>query len=108
MKKTALVAVILLLVASIAQAQCETLTFITESLPLFVVGEPANFDLEVCCGTAPYTFEIVDGTLPAGLHMNSQGKFRGVTREAANPTILVKLTDANGCTLHQAFNLFSE
>lgn len=108
MKKVVLISLLVLSIASLANAQCETLTYWTESLRQFYVGEPSNFDLEAVGGTPPYTFEIVDGVLPAGMHMNANGKIRGVPREPAQTTILVKLTDANGCTLHQAFNLSVE
>jgi hypothetical protein len=103
MKKIVLVALFALCVASLANAQCETLTYQTESLPGFTVGTPAHFDIEAVGGTAPYTFEIIDGTLPDGLHMNSSGKIRGNPREVADTTIIVRLTDANGCVVNQAF-----
>src|SRR5688500_6920659 len=50
-------------ICGVAEAQC-TLTNITESLPGFFVDTPANTEIEVCCGTAPYTFQIIDGALP--------------------------------------------
>jgi hypothetical protein len=79
------------------------LTFQTESLPDFFVGQPANFTIEGVSGTEPYTFTIVDGTLPAGLHMNKHGKITGVPTEVADVTIIVNLTDAAGCQINQAF-----
>ena len=81
-----------------AEAQC-TLTTVTESLPGFFIGEPANFDIEVCCGTEPYRFEIIEGTLPAGLHLNPNGKITGKPREEADVTVLVLITDSAGCSL---------
>lgn len=88
--------------AALGQSTC-TLTYITESLPGFTVGTPANFDLEACCGTEPYRFELIDGEWPDGLHMNQQGKIRGVPREVADVTVLILLSDDAGCTLGQAF-----
>lgn len=104
MKRALIVAVVVLafVIPSFAQSSC-TLTFLTESLPGFVVGSPANFQIEVCCGTAPYRFEIVGGTLPAGLHLNPNGKITGVPREEADVTVFVQLSDAAGCTLTQAY-----
>jgi len=103
MKKTFVLAALLLVVASLAYAQCETLTFITESLPNFFVGTPAHFDIEVSGGTAPYTFAVTGGAFPAGLHMNNNGKIRGVPTELADTTVFVTVTDANGCMLTSAF-----
>jgi len=104
MKRAAAIALILMAfsICAVAQTTC-TLTTITESLPGFFIGSPSNFQIEVCCGTAPYHFEIVGGTLPAGLHLNANGKITGVPREEADTTIFVQITDAAGCTLTQAY-----
>lgn len=85
-------------------SQC-TLTLLTESLPEFPLGEPANFTIEACCGTPPYHFELVQGTLPAGLHLNRKGKITGKPLEEADTTIFVKVTDNAGCSLTQAFQI---
>jgi hypothetical protein len=85
-------------ICGVAEAQC-TLTNVTESLPAFFVGDPANFEIEVCCGTAPYSFQIIDGELPAGLHMNSHGKITGKPRVEADQTVLVLISDSAGCSL---------
>jgi hypothetical protein len=84
-------------------ADCSTLTFITESLPGFFLNQPANFQIEAVGGNPPYSFTIVDGTLPAGLHLNANGKITGKPRELADTTVFVLLTDSAGCTLTQAF-----
>jgi hypothetical protein len=84
-------------------ADCSTLTFLTESLPDFHLGQPSNFQIEAIGGNPPYQFEITDGTLPAGLHLNSNGKITGKPTELADTTIFVKLTDSAGCHLTQAF-----
>jgi hypothetical protein len=104
MKRAFAIAVVLMAftIPMFAQSAC-LLTYVTESLPGFVIGTPANFTLDVCCGTQPYRFEIVSGTLPAGLHMNQNGKITGVPREEADTTVLIQLSDAAGCTLTQAF-----
>ena len=83
-------------------AQC-TMTFLTESLPGFPLGEPANFKIEACCGTPPYHFALVQGTLPEGLHLNQNGRITGKPTEEADTTIFVRLTDNGGCSLTQAF-----
>jgi hypothetical protein len=85
-------------VCGVAEAQC-TLTNITESLPAFFVDTPANTEIEVCCGTAPYNFQIIDGALPEGLHMNSHGKITGKPRAEADTTVLVLISDSAGCSL---------
>jgi hypothetical protein len=105
MKRAAFAIALVLMALTIpmlAQSACNQ-TFVTESLPGFYIGTPAHFQIEVCCGTAPYRFEIIQGTLPAGLHLNKNGKITGVPREEADTVVFVQLRDAAGCTLTQAF-----
>jgi hypothetical protein len=100
--RKAVIGVVMFLAATaicgVAEAQC-TLTNVTESLPAFFVGTPANTEIDVCCGTAPYTFQIIDGALPEGLHMNNQGRITGKPRVEADTTVLVLISDAAGCSL---------
>lgn len=104
MKRAILVGILSLCIAATAFGTCVYLTFITESLPGFYVGVPACFQIEVWGGTTPYTFQITAGSLPPGLSMSSSGKITGTPTEAGYDwTIWVKVTDANGCHLTQAF-----
>jgi hypothetical protein len=80
-----------------------TLTFITESLPDFHVGVPANVQIEVSGGTPPYIFQITQGTLPKTLTLNKKGKISGTPRRVADTTVFVKVTDKVGASLTQAF-----
>jgi hypothetical protein len=104
MKRFALVLLLLVCCVPLASAQSTcTLTFQTESLPGFTVGSPSNFQIEGVSGTEPYTFTLVDGVFPAGLHLNKHGKITGVASEVADTTVFIKLTDAAGCEITQAF-----
>ncbi len=86
----------------VPQSQC-LLTYITESISEFPVNQPAHFQLEACCGAPPYRYEIVDGTLPTGLHMNQNGKINGKPTVITDNTVFIRLTDSAGCSLTQAF-----
>jgi Putative Ig domain len=112
MRKIILVAIASLCFAIPAFAQCETstLTFTTESLPGFFLDQPANFQIQAVGGTTPYHFELVEGSaLPAGLHMNAHGRITGKPQELTfDTTIFVRVTDAQGCTLVQAFPVYVE
>ncbi|HEX6160464.1 MAG TPA: putative Ig domain-containing protein [Thermoanaerobaculia bacterium] len=90
-------------VCGVAEAQECTLTNVTESLPGFFVDTPANFQIDVCCGTPPYRFEIIDGALPEGLHLNATGKVTGKPRVEADTTVLILISDAAGCSLGVTF-----
>ena len=80
-----------------------TLTFITESLPEFTQGTPANFQIEAVGGTPPYTFEITQGALPASMSLSPAGLITGTPALPADTTVFVKLSDAAEDNLTQAF-----
>ncbi len=80
-----------------------TLTFITESLPDFTRNTPVSFQIEAVGGTPPYTFEITQGSLPAGLGFSSTGQITGTPTLVADTTVFVKLSDAANDSLTQAF-----
>ena len=82
-----------------------TLTFITESLTAFTVGEPKQVDIEVSGGTPPYDFEITDGALPAGVSLSAAGTVSGTATQIGDTTVFVKVTDANNSHLTQAFDV---
>ncbi|MEK6279282.1 MAG: putative Ig domain-containing protein [Acidobacteriota bacterium] len=113
MKKTLLIAVIVFAFLSVglnitgpsskASSDCSTLTFITESLPTFFVGVPANYQLEASGGTPPYKFKITDGVLPPELDLSKDGLITGVPTMAADTTIFVRLQDHRGCSTTRAF-----
>ena len=109
MRKWFLLAVLVLCaVPAFAQSSC-LLTFQTEAVSPFILGQPANFQIEGVSGTEPYQFEVFDGVLPEGLRLHKNGKITGVPRveESVNGvTVLITLSDAAGCSLTQAFNFF--
>ncbi len=82
---------------------CSTLTFLTESLPDFHLGQFANFKIQAIGGTPPYNFQITSGSLPPFLFLLPNGRIIGLPIVVADTTIFVKLTDSMGCTLTQAF-----
>jgi hypothetical protein len=104
MKRLALVLLLLVCCVPLASAQSTcTLTFQTESLPDFTLGNPVHFQFEGVSGTEPYTFTVVGGALPAGLHLNKHGRLSGNPTELIDTTVLINLTDAAGCQINQAF-----
>ncbi|PYS75164.1 MAG: hypothetical protein DMF73_01580 [Acidobacteria bacterium] len=81
-----------------------TLTFITESLPQFEVGEEYHEWLELSGGTPPYSFEVTSGTVPAGINVTSQGTVDGVPLQPGDTTFFVKGMDSAGASVTQAFD----
>ena len=82
-----------------------TLTFITESIPMFTVGVFQEFDLEASGGTTPYLFEITQGSLPSGLTFDSSGKISGTADSPGTSTAYFKVTDSAGDNLTQAMEI---
>jgi hypothetical protein len=75
----------------------------TTNLPTATVGQPYSFQLQVTGGLAPYTFSIdpqgnVNGPLPPGLSMNSQGLITGTPQAQfdipVQVTTYVRVTDS--------------
>ena len=107
MKKRILIALLgLLVVASTASAEC-LLTFQTEGLPFFFVGQHANFQVIAVSGTEPYHFEVNNefGPLPDGLHLSGNGKITGTPTAETETITYIQVTDKEGCHLTQAFTL---
>lgn len=104
MKKVCLLAVLLLLaVAPFAQSSCSTLDITDEQIGPFHVGVAANEQVNACCGTAPYTFSIYSGSLPAGLSMSSSGLITGTPTTSGESFVCIQVTDAAGCQLTKCF-----
>lgn len=56
-------------------------------------------------GTSPYTYAVTSGSLPAGLSLSSSGVISGTPTTAATSNFTITVTDANGFTGSQAFQI---
>ena len=84
------------------------LTFITESLPQFTVGQAKKVSIEASGGKPPYAFALVQGTLPANLQLNAKGTLFGTVQSSGgDTTIFVQVRDSARppAQLTQAFDL---
>jgi hypothetical protein len=82
-----------------------TLTFLTESLPAFRVGQIKKTRVQAVGGTLPYSFGITQGTLPPGLGFNHLGTLFGRPTQSGDTTIFIKVIDFVGAHVTQAFDL---
>lgn len=55
-----------------------------------------DIQLETVNGTGPYSWRIVDGTLPQGLRMSGTGRITGRALDLGTVTVDVEALDANG------------
>ena len=105
MKKIAVIAILLLSLGTSASAVC-LIDFISESVPMWDVGIPNSFQLDVCCGTPGYTFTIHSGSLPAGLSLSSSGLISGTATTAGYTTVCITVTDSVGCHVTRCYEVY--
>jgi hypothetical protein len=82
-----------------------TITLNPASLPVGLIGAAYNQTISATGGSAPYTFAVTSGAVPAGLTLNSNGTWSGAPTTANNYNFTILATDANGFTGSQAYSL---
>ncbi|WP_455430086.1 putative Ig domain-containing protein [Noviluteimonas caseinilytica] len=81
---------------TVAVAGAATLSIDPATLPGGTNGTAYSASLVESGGTAPYTFAVTSGALPAGLALDSAGLLSGTPTIAGSYTFTVTGTDANG------------
>jgi hypothetical protein len=77
-------------------------------LPTATVGVSYSQTLAVTGGTLPYTYSLVDGTVPAGLSLSAAGVLSGAPTSPGTSIFTVLIIDANGVRATQSFRLVVE
>ncbi len=73
------------------------LSITTKALSPAKAGHAFRARLGVSGGVRPRTWKLVQGSLPAGIHLNKQtGELSGTARRAGRATVVVQVTDALG------------
>ena len=86
-------------------AGCPTITLAPATLPNGVVGNVYSQTITASGGTAPYTYAVTAGTLPAGLTLSAAGVLSGTPTAAGTSNFTVTATDAGACTGSLAYAL---
>lgn len=82
------------------------LAIFTATLPSVSTNQPYDARVLATGGTSPYAFELVDGSLPAGLSLNaSSGKITGASSETGHHVFDVRVSDANSASVVQRLNI---
>lgn len=76
---------------------CPAISVAPAVLPNGTLGVAYSRTITGSGGTAPYTFAVTSGTLPAGLTLTTGGVLSGTPTTTATSTFTVRGTDANGC-----------
>lgn len=90
---------------SIAVANPANLAVVTPSVPAGVVGTPYSQALAAVSGTIPYSWNVLSGSLPAGLTLSSAGLLAGTPSEASSSTFTARVADAVSATATRTFTI---
>ncbi len=82
-----------------------TLTVAPSTLPSGTAGTAYSQTLSTSGGTAPYTYALSSGALPAGLSLSSTGVLSGTPAVAGSFTFVVGVTDAGSFGGSHAYTL---
>ncbi len=82
---------------------CPAITLSPSTLPNGTVGVAYTQTLLGSGGTAPYSFGVTAGALPAGLTLTAAGVLTGTPTTSGTSTFTVRGTDANRCVAEISF-----
>jgi type VI secretion system secreted protein VgrG len=84
---------------------CPVITLSPPTLPTGAVGAAYSQTITASGGTAPYSFAVILGTLPAGLTLTAGGVLSGTPTAPGSFTVTIRATDANGCFADIAYTI---
>jgi uncharacterized delta-60 repeat protein len=85
---------------------CPAITVSPSSLPDGVVGIAYNQTISASGGTAPYTYAVTSGALPAGLTLDpNSGVISGTPTTVQTATFQITATDSGGCTGSRSYTV---
>lgn len=93
------------LACTLSVAPGVTFTFGPSTLPAAIVGVAYSAQLSVSGGTAPYTFSVLSGNLPAGFNLSASGLISGTSAQQTTASFTVQAKDANSFTGQMAYTL---
>jgi hypothetical protein len=84
---------------------CPAITLTPTTLPAGAIAIPYSQTLTASGGTAPYSFGLTTGALPAGLTLSPTGILAGTPTVAGTSSFTIRATDANGCFLERSYSI---
>ena len=91
---------------TIASPGCPAIILSPTTLPPGTAQTPYSQTITASGGTAPYTFTIAGGALPAGLSLNpATGLISGTPQESGLFNVTIRATDSVGCQGSRAYTL---
>jgi hypothetical protein len=80
---------------------------VTSLLPSWVTGEAKSVTLEASGGGGDYEWSLIDGSLPAGLTLSTDGTITGITSAVEEQAFTVEVQASTGQTDTAEFTIFS-
>jgi hypothetical protein len=82
-----------------------TLSITTAELPDSIVGATYSATFTASGGTTPYSWSIVWGALPGGLHLSSAGVVNGTPTNGGTFSLIVRVADHAGAIATEMFTV---
>ncbi|WP_080056535.1 FG-GAP-like repeat-containing protein [Spirosoma aerolatum] len=89
------------------QSNPTSLTVLNPTLTTATVNQPFSQSFTASGGSGTYSFSVVSSNLPTSLSLSGNGVLSGTPTQAGSYSVLVQVSDANGCggTASTAYNL---
>ncbi|MGV3659672.1 MAG: GEVED domain-containing protein [Prosthecobacter sp.] len=85
---------------------CPAMTLTPPAMPTATVGAAFNQTVNVTGGTAPYTFAVASGALPAGLTLDAgSGAISGIPTSTVSTVFSIRATDNFGCAVTTGYGI---
>jgi hypothetical protein len=91
--------------ARLVTIQNAVLSIATTVVPRGKKGEFYDFTFTAVSGSAPYSWALVSGSLPAGLSLNAAGRISGTPSVFGTFSFSVRVTDSVGASSSAAFSI---
>jgi len=85
--------------------KCKALSISTKALSAIQLGTFSTQSLEALFGSAPFNWSLVNGTLPSGVTLTSDGVLSGTSTVAGSFPLTIKVTDSLNETAEKNFSL---
>ncbi len=86
-------------------ASCKPNFAISQTLPSRPIGSPYDLTITQSNGNGSVSYELISGTLPAGVSLNSTGIFSGTPTALGSHSFTVKATDSAFCSIQQNYSV---
>lgn len=91
-------------IITITSATCPTIIVSPATLPDGAAGSAYSQTITASGGTAPYTYSVTSGSLPAGVTLSSGGLLSGTPTFGGTYGFTITAIDANSCSGNRAYS----